>query len=374
MEPIVFITFVVGFVLLLAGAELLVRGAANLAEAAGISALAVGLTVVAYGTSAPELAVSIQSNYIQPPKPDLAIGNIVGSNISNILLVLGLTAAIAPLAVSPQLVRRSLPLMIAISLLPLVMGFDGTISRWEGAALMAGAVAYTIGALVHSRRETLLLRGLESADGAEPAAARPPFFLLRQLLFIGIGLAGLLIGADWLVDGAVKIASALGVSELIIGLTIIAVGTSLPEMATSIVAAIRGQREIAAGNIVGSNIFNILLVLGGCAAVVPSGVAVSPPALRFDIPVMIAVSFACLPIFFTGSRIARGEGLLFLGYYVAYTAYLLLHAAEHDALESYSWAMLAVVAPATALALIGMTVFEVRQNLKKRNAASSQRS
>ncbi|MCB0155216.1 MAG: calcium/sodium antiporter [Anaerolineae bacterium] len=357
MNFITLALFVVGFVLLVFGAELLVRGASKLAVAVGISPLVVGLTVVAFGTSAPELAVSIFS--ASSGAADIAIGNVVGSNIANVLLILGLSAAIAPLVVAQQLIRLEIPLMIGLSGLVWVMGRDGRLSWLDGLILASGAVAYTVFAIYQSRKESRAIQEEYTQEFGE-TAAKTPTKIVQQLGLIVVGLALLLLGANWLVNGAVTIAEYFGVSQLVIGLTVVAVGTSLPELATSVVASMRGERDIAVGNIVGSNIFNILTVLGLSAFVSPNGVAVSAAALQFDIPVMIAVAVACLPIFFTGHMIARWEGLVFFGYYILYTLYLILNAADYQALPTFNWITLLFVIPLTVLALVVSVIQSVR--------------
>jgi cation:H+ antiporter len=342
------IQMIAGFALLVAGAEALVRGASRLAAALGISPLVIGLTVVAYGTSSPEMAVSAIA--AAEGTTDIALGNVVGSNIFNVLFILGLSAAIAPLVVSPELVRRDVPLMIGVSVLSLLLAFDGRIGRLDGAVLLAGIVSYTIVLIRQSRRENPAARAEYAAgDGKGPMGLKAA---LANLAFLAAGLGLLVAGSHLLVDGATAIARSLGVSELVIGLTIVAAGTSLPEVATSVLASLRGQRDIAVGNIVGSNIYNLLAVLGLSALLAPGGLPVSAAALGFDLPVMIAAALACLPIFFTGRLIARWEGLLFLGYYVAYTAYLLLAAAAHDALPQFNSTMLYFVMPLTAVTLL----------------------
>ena len=345
--------FVAGGALLIAGAELLVRGASRLAAAAGVSPLVVGLTVVAFGTSAPELAVTVGSAYAG--RADVALGNVIGSNIFNVLFILGLSALIAPLAVAHQLVRLDVPLMIGVSLLTLLLSLDGRVGRADGLLLCAGIITYTAFLVRQSRRETADVRAeYQDAFGREP---RDRSRWLLNVGAVGLGLALLVLGARWLVAAAVASAAALGVSELVIGLTIVAAGTSLPEVATSVLAAIRGERDIAVGNVVGSSIFNLLAVLGLGSVIAPGGVPVPPGALTFDMPVMIAVAVATLPIFFTGYTIARWEGAVFLAYYVAYTAYLVLDAAEHDALPAFGAAMAWFALPLTALTLV---VFAVR--------------
>jgi cation:H+ antiporter len=344
MDIVTTVLFVLGLVLLISGAELLVRGASSLAAALRVSPLVIGLTIVAYGTSAPELAVSIQSGLAG--QGDLALGNVVGSNIFNVLLILGLSATIAPLVVSRQLVRLDVPLMIGISFVFLLLALDGGIGRLDGLLLFAGAISYTVYSLVQSRKQ-----GVSAEAASDEASKKPPAPWPVQVVLLLVGLGMLVLGSNWLVNGAVTFAQALGVSELIIGLTIVAAGTSLPEIATSVLASMRGERDIAVGNVVGSNIFNLLSVLGLTALVSPESIPVPPAALAFDIPVMLAVAVACLPIFFTGYVIARWEGLLFLGYYVAYTLYLILNATNRAALPLFETVMLAFVIPLTVVTL-----------------------
>ncbi|PSB05826.1 sodium:calcium antiporter, partial [filamentous cyanobacterium CCP2] len=281
-------------------------------------------------------------------------GNVIGSNIFNVLLILGLAAFVTPLVVAQQLIRLDVPIMIGVSVLALVFGLDGRIGRMDGIILFTLGVVYTLFLIYQSRRET------NSAVQEEYAheygnSDRSSLGWLKNLGFILGGLALLVVGSNWLVDGATAIARAFGVSELIIGLTIVAAGTSLPELATSVVASMRGERDIAVGNVVGSNIFNILAVLGVAAISAPNGINVSNAALRFDMPVMIAVAFACLPIFVTGNLVDRREGLLFMGYYIAYTIYLILYSTQHDLLPMYSNVMLIFVLPITVITLIVVT-------------------
>lgn len=345
-----------GFVLLVGGADLLVRGAARLAAASGLSPLVIGLTVVAVGTSAPELATSIGAAL--SGSPDIALGNIVGSNIANVLLILGVTALVAPLVVSQQLVRLDVPIMLGASLLVFGLSLDGGLGRGDGIGLLTLALAY-IGLL-------LWLAKRQPAAEHEPQGEAVAPVWWRDVLYVVVGLALLVLGARWLVGGAVRIAEVLGVSEMVIGLTVVAVGTSLPELATSILATMRGQRDMAVGNIVGSCVFNLLLVLGATAALSPAEIPVAPAALRFDLPVMTAVAVACLPIFFTGFRVRRWEGALFLAYYVAYTGYLLLRSAEHAALPAYSIVMMSFVVPLTAITLALLAVRAWRYQHRRR--------
>jgi cation:H+ antiporter len=341
------LSFAAGLAALVAGAELLVRGASKLALSFGISPLVVGLTVVAFGTSSPEMAVSVQSAW--SGQVDIALGNVVGSNIFNVLFILGLSSLIVPLVVAQQLIRQEVPIMIGVSLLLFALAWDGGISRWDGGLLAALLIAYTVFVIRQSRRETRAVAeeyAQEFGDGNVWNSRWPV-----QLLLIAGGLVLLVAGSNWLVDAAVVFAKQLGVSELVIGLTIVAAGTSMPEVATSVIAAIRGERDIAVGNVVGSNTFNILSVLGLSALVAPASLTVPQAMLSFDLPVMIAVALACLPIFFTGNLIARWEGALFLAYYAAYTVYLVLAVQHHDMLDRFGLVMTAAVLPLTAVTL-----------------------
>ncbi|MEO1791686.1 MAG: calcium/sodium antiporter [Cyanobacteria bacterium J06629_19] len=338
------VSLVVGFVLLVGGAEFLVKGASKLAATIGVSPLVIGLTVVAFGTSAPELAVSLNASL--HGQADISLGNVVGSNICNILLILGISSLIAPLVVAQQLVRLDVPIMIGVSALLMLFGLDGQINRSDGVVLFLGGLAYTIFLLYQSRKEKdqgvldeYVNFGKRSLSAKET--------MINLVAFAG-GSALLVVGSQLLVTSAVAIATTLGASPLIIGLTIIAFGTSLPELATSVMASIRGERDIAVGNVIGSNIFNILVVLGLTSAVSETGINIAKSALTFDIPIMLAVAVMCLPIFFTDNEVSRREGVLLLLYYLLYIGYLVLHSTD-SAIQAglIGW----VVVPLTILML-----------------------
>lgn len=348
----VFLSLLVGFGLLVAGAEGFVRGSAKLAAVIGLSPLVIGLTIVSYGTSAPELAVSLRASLLG--QSEIALGNVIGSNIFNILMTLGIASLIVPLTVAQQLIRLDVPIMVGVTGLMLMFAIDGNLGHVDGVILLVGSVIYTVFLVIQSRRESDVDVQAEYEKEYARTGKRNWQQTLRNVLLLVVGLAMLVVGANLLVFGATEIAEAMGVSQLIIGLTIVAVGTSLPELATSIVACCRGERDIAVGNVVGSNIFNILTILGVTSTV--SGVPVSSAAIRFDIPVMLAVAIACLPIFYTGNRISRWEGLLFISYYVAYTAYLGLDAIGHDQLGLFSNVMLLFVIPLTVITLLTIMV------------------
>lgn len=337
--------FVLGLVALIAGAELLVGGASRLAAAAGVSPLIIGLTVVAFGTSAPEGTVSVGAALAG--RPDLAMGNIVGSNIFNLLFILGLTALIAPLTVQRQLIRKEVPIMIGVSLLLTYLIFDGVLSRLEAAGLFALLLCYTAYLVWQARRDHGESITPESTHAPDGFLSRVPAFVL-----VLTGLALLFLGGNWLVDSASAFARYLGISELVIGLTVVALGTSLPEAATCIIAVMRGETDIAVGNIVGSNLFNILGGLGLAGMVSPVGLTAAPALLNFDIWVMVAAAVVCLPIIFTGREISRWEGALMFGYCLAYLLYTFLAATHHDALPVFSNVMLAFIVPLSALVLL----------------------
>lgn len=358
MDAVTATLFVLGLILLVFGADFLVRGASQLAARFGISPLVIGLTIVAIGTSTPELAVSVQSALTG--KADIALGNVVGSNIFNVLLILGVSALITPLLVSRQLVRLDVPIMVFISALLIVFAWDQSISRIEGLLLAIGMIAYTVLQISLSKRIDPPLTASEIASSPLQAEF-PKSPLVLNVFYIFLGLGMLMIGSHWLVDGATVLARSLGVDELVIGLTIVAAGTSLPEVATSVLAAYKGERDIAVGNVVGSNIFNILGVLGISAGLSPVGIAVAPSALSFDLWVMLAVAAACFPIFFTGGEIHRWEGAVFLTYYAAYTLYLIFSAQQHASLPFFSNVMLVFVVPITLLTLVITTMHEWHQ-------------
>jgi cation:H+ antiporter len=343
--------FLAGLVGLAFGASVLVRGASQLALSLGLSPLVVGLTIVAFGTSAPEIAVSVGA--VLDGQGDIAVGNVVGSNILNVLLILGASALIAPLVVHVQLIRQEIPVMLGASMLLLALSLDGRIQVWEGGFLLILLVAYTGFLIVQSRRESRA-QAAEFDEEIQPAerGAWDAHWAV-QLGLIAAGLALLVTGSEWLVNSSVAFARAFGVSDVVIGLTIVAAGTSMPEVATSLAAAFKGERDIAVGNVVGSNIFNILGCVGASGLVAGTGgLAVAASLLNFDIWVMLAVALACLPVFVTGREIARWEGGVFLGYYVAYVAYLVLAAQKHAALDMFSASTLGFVLPITIVTLV----------------------
>ncbi len=325
----------IGLIALLLGAEWLVRGASNLARAFGIPPLVVGLTIVAFGTGTPELLVSTVAAY--QGETAIAIGNVIGSGIVNTLCILGAAAAICPLVVNKQLLRLDIPIMIAVTLLLYLVALYGVITPMIGALFVLLMIGYTLFSLY---------KGQEEQKETPPEKK-----LFRDLSLMIAGSLLLAWGADYLIHGAKELAHYLGIDELIVGLTVVAFGTSLPELATTVMAAIRGERELAVGNVVGSNIFNILAVMGLSALISPNGLPVPQVVIDFDLPVLLISAVACLPIFFTGHKISRWEGFLFLGYFIAYVIHIVLQATDKVLLEPFTTAMVLFVIPLTLITL-----------------------
>lgn len=311
---------VAGFAALAVGGEVVVRGAVLLARRLGLTPLLIGVTIVALGTSAPELAVSLQAAF--EARPEVSVGNVVGSNLLNILVVLGISSLIVPLVVSQRLVWWDVPLMIGATVLAFALGADGTLGKIDGLILLAVLAGYLFFAIRFSRRESAAVEReyAEAFDEDEVTS------LSWALFLTGIGLTLLVLGADWFVEAAVAMALAFGVSELVVSLTVVAIGTSLPELVTATIAAWRGENDIAVGNVVGSNMMNLLLILGVSASLAPGGLAVPAAVLAFDFPVCLAASVACLPIFWAGHRVERAEGGLFVVAYASYLAVLVFDA------------------------------------------------
>ena len=346
VNALTIVALVAGLVCLVGGAELLVKGAATIASKLGIAPVIIGLTVVAFGTSAPELAVSVSAAF--GGSADVALGNVVGSNIGNILLILGASAIVGGLAVQQRIIRFDIPVLIGVSVLTLVLSLDNVIGRVDGIVLFAGVVVY-VGWLVREargERSDIVAEYAESVETLEGIALERPMWF-NGLLVAG-GLTVLVVGSQLLVNAATDIAEAAGVSDLVIGLTVVAIGTSLPELATSILAAMRGQRDIAVGNVIGSNLFNLMSVLGLTSIVASDGIPVSDVSLRLDFPVMLAATIVLVPIVWNGFQIKRWEGFVLIAFYAAYVAYLVLDASDSSAAGVVGPAAL-IVAPLVAI-------------------------
>ena len=350
-----------GLIGLTVGGDFLVRGASKIALAAGVSSLVVGLTIVAFGTSAPEMVVSLKAGLAG--NSNIAIANVVGSNIFNVLFILGLCALMAPLTVTSQLIRFDVPIMIASSFLILFFSLNGIISAWEGIILFSLIISYTVFLVKKSKSETKILKKEYEIKFGQKEKIGTNVILISVLQVI-FGLGILVYGAELLVTGAISLAKIFGVSDTVIGLTIVAIGTSLPELATSLVATYKGERDIAIGNIVGSNIFNILSILGISSMFTPGGLRVSPELLAFDYPMMIGVAVITLPVFFTGKIISRWEGALFLSSYILYTMDLILRETSSYMLPMFEMGLFYVALPVFIISVIIMgrnAYFQIRK-------------
>lgn len=355
MSATTVLLLIVGLVALVVGAEGLVRGASRLAARTGLSSVVIGLTVVAFGTSAPELAVSVGDAIRGGPEAgSIAIGNVVGSNIANILLVLGVAAAVGGgLVVAQRIVRLDVPIMIGVSILFFLLVLDEQLGRLEGLVLVVLLVAYITWTVIAATRGSSVADVAQYDEALDPEAlAKSP--VIVDIGFLVAGLALLVVGSQALVSSASDIAGSLGVSDLVIGLTVVAIGTSLPEVATSVLAALRGERDLAVGNAIGSNLFNLMAVLGITALVSPNALPVAASAVRIDIPVMIAVAVACLPVFANGHVLNRWEGIVFLGLYTSYILWLVLDANDHGIRDAYGSAMVFLVIPVVAVTIMVM--------------------
>lgn len=309
MNP--WLELIIGLGLLYVGAQTLIKGGAALALRLGISALVVGLTVIAYGTSSPEMVVSVQA--ASSGNSAISLGNVIGSNICNVLLILGLASLIAPVSANAQVIRREVPIMIVATFMVVAMLLDGVLGRIDGIILVSCVLLYTFLTIRDSRRQA-------AADANTADINHPPFGLGMATLYIIIGLGILVLGSQLFVDGAVELASGWGVSQAVIGLTIVAIGTSLPELATSVVAAVKGDADVAVGNVVGSNIFNILGILGTAALVQPLPTG---DISKVDLGVMIAVAVVFYPLIRYRGQVGRVEGGAMLLSYAGYTIWLI---------------------------------------------------
>lgn len=301
----VFGLFVAGLVLLFGGGNALVKGSSQLARMLGIHPIVVGLTVVAFGTSMPEFLVSLIAALTD--KPDVALGNIIGSNVSNIGFILGLSALVSPIAIHLKLLKFEVPLVVGVSLYFWLICFNGTLSRLDGLTLTVGFVIYIVVVVVGAKKDSSVLE-----EKYRPISGDSKRILFDIVLII-IGIAALTLGARWIVDSASEISRRLGVPELILGLTIVALGTSLPELATSLVAAIKKEGDISVGNIIGSNIFNMMAIAGPSALVHP---LVVTEELKFNhLPIMVGLTILLFPFVKTGGLLTRKEGAVLLACY-----------------------------------------------------------
>ncbi len=358
-----YLLFIVGLITLIAGAEILVRGASRLAAVFGVSPLVIGLTIVAFGTSSPELAVSVQSALAN--QADISIGNVIGSNIFNIFFILGIAALIRPIKIAEQLIKLDAPIMVGVSVFALVLALDGWLSRLEGIILISLLIVYIIFTLWASKKEKKDVQD-EYAEEYSSNESKGWKTISKNLFFVAAGLVMLYFGSNWLVEAAIIIARTFGVSELVIGLTIVAAGTSMPEVATSIVAAMKGEGDISAGNVIGSNIFNILGVLGVAAATTPESIPVAVNIIRFDLPIAIFAAVVTIPVFIVDNYISRYDGLIFFSYFVFYNVLVVMRALSNPSvpmLESFLYAYI----PLTFFIFVALAA---RYLWKRRKSAS----
>ena len=315
--------FILGLGGLIIGAEFFLKAVDRFGLKWGVSPMVMGLTVVAFATGAPELAISLKA--AMNDSADLVLGNIIGSNIANILLILGITGLITPLHIKQRIVRIDVPIVIAMSIGLYLLALDGVLSLSDGVLLLLALFAYSVFTYQQVRKNKVDIEELYEQE-EEVQLASGTWFYVKNVGILLLGLALIVQGANWMVNSAVTIAQLLGMSELVVGLTIVSIGTSLPEVATSMAAARKGNADIAVANVLGSNIYNVLLTLGLTIVVAPGVLEVSRNALLLDMPFMIAVAIGVIPIFLAGFDLNRKDAFLFLFYYAAYLAYLVLEA------------------------------------------------
>lgn len=315
-------SFTLGIFALIAGAELITRAGARLAVRLGIPPIVIGLTIVSVGTSTPELAIGVEAAV--RGNGALAVGNIAGTNTVNLLLILGLSALLRPLALGMQTLRFDLPIMTLVAFALIVMAWDGALSRAEGGAMVIGAVVYTAAIVLFARRESRAARAEFARAYPRREGERAGVEIASSFAALIVGIAAAVLGSDWLVDGAVTMARLLGVSDAFIGLTIVAIGTSSPELVTTIIGTLRNDRDIAIGNLLGSSIYNILAILGFACLIAPMDLPVEPALVNIHLPMTAAATLMCVPVFLSDRRISQLEGGLFLATYAGYLFFLLV--------------------------------------------------
>lgn len=354
--------FILGLAVLIGGAELFLKAVDKFGAAWSVSPVVMGLTVVAFATGAPELAISLQAAI--DGKPDLVLGNILGSNVANILLILGIAGLVQPLKITNRIIKVDVPMVIIASTLLFVLAIDGLLSPLDGGIIFGGLILYSIFMYFQIRKDRKnnkknnKLNGLaEQPDLDEPVTS---FFYGKYILLLLAGLVFIVMGSRWMVASAVEIAGVLGISELIIGLTIVSIGTSLPEVATSVAAVRRGDSDTAVANVMGSNLYNILLTLSLTVLIAPGAIDVSQEAINLDLPIMVIVAIACLPLFWPGKELGRKEAFGFLFYYGAYMTYLVLLAIQHPLKETMETVMVWGIFPLTALLIILKFIMDFR--------------
>lgn len=357
------ILFIAGLVALIGGAELFLKAVDHFGLKWGVSPLIMGLTVVAFATGAPELAISIKA--ATSGNADLVLGNIIGSNIANILLILGITSLISPLNITRRMIRIDVPIVIVVSLVLFLLALDGILSPFDGMVLLVGFIGYSIFTYfqIQKSRDEESAEELFEFEGTVDDLTKGAFFYIKNVGFLLIGLGLIVLGSNWMVDSAVSIATKLGISQLVIGLTIVSIGTSLPEVATSLTSARKGNADIAVANVMGSNLYNVLLTLGLTLVIAPNALEVSKDALSLDLPFMLAVSIVCIPIFIAGFNLTRTDGLIFLFYYVTYLAYLVMNSMGSAYAIYIEYVMIWAIVPATVMYVI-WRIYLFRKEIK----------
>ncbi|HKK24163.1 MAG TPA: calcium/sodium antiporter [Gracilimonas sp.] len=349
--------FILGLAVLIGGAELFLRAVDKFGAAWSVSPVVMGLTVVAFATGAPELAISLQAAI--DGKPDLVLGNILGSNVANILLILGIAGLVHPLKITNRIIKVDVPMVIMASTLLFILAIDGLLSPLDGGIIFMGLILYSIFMYFQIKKDRKQNKRKKSEEVKLDEPVTPQFYGKYILLLLG-GLVFIVLGSRWMVASAVEIAGILGISELIIGLTIVSIGTSLPEVATSVSAVRHGDSDTAVANVMGSNLYNILLTLSLTVLIAPGAIDVSQEAINLDLPIMLIVAIACLPLFWPGKELGRKEAIGFLFYYVAYMTYLVFLAMEHPFKETMEVIMVWGIFPITAFLVILKFLFDFR--------------
>jgi len=349
--------FILGLAVLIGGAELFLRAVDKFGAAWSVSPVVMGLTVVAFATGAPELAISLQAAI--DGKPDLVLGNILGSNVANILLILGIAGLVHPLKITNRIIKVDVPMVIMASTLLFILAIDGLLSPLDGGIIFIGLILYSIFMYFQIKKDRKQNKRKKSEEVKLDEPVTPQFYGKYILLLLG-GLVFIVLGSRWMVASAVEIAGILGISELIIGLTIVSIGTSLPEVATSVSAVRHGDSDTAVANVMGSNLYNILLTLSLTVLIAPGAIDVSQEAINLDLPIMLIVAIACLPLFWPGKELGRKEAIGFLFYYVAYMTYLVFLAMEHPFKETMEVIMVWGIFPITAFLVILKFLFDFR--------------
>ncbi|MFZ5980651.1 MAG: calcium/sodium antiporter [Candidatus Zixiibacteriota bacterium] len=354
MSPELFL--IIGLIALLVGADQLVRSATKIALFFGLSPLVIGLTVVAFGTSAPEVAVALSGSLNS--HTDLGFGNVIGSNIFNLLFILGLMTVFTPLRIERNVVRIDMPLLIIVSAGFLALALDSRLSKIDGVILLLALVLFTVFTLRRGKMDKKEIE--QDLRGRWKAISRGALAIQFIILPLSVILLGR--GSDWVVEGSTALARGMGIDEFVVGLTVVAVGTSLPELVTSLLALMHDRRDMAVGNIVGSNIFNILGVVPVMALVSSNGVIITQSSMSMDLPVLLASVVLCFPIFFSGYRISRWEGVFFLLFYLVYMVFFAIDNDPNSLFGTYMRILMIYVVPPVFL----VYVFVVLRLRKKR--------